>query len=137
MSGDATRAVRRAVLTQLKADAAVTALIPAARIFPPKRPAKPERPFAGYTNVIATPLRATCLDGQTVRFRVQAFDGSSADDTASNMADAIAASLDGAVLALEGGGKAHVQLLDTIVGQDGNEASSWAATLRFEATVVR
>lgn len=143
MAGDATLPVRRAVLTRLKATAAVTSLVPAARILPPRRGAKPTWPFIGYSNVIETPFRASCLDGAAVRFRISCF---AKDDTgptvvgeeqAARIAGAVKAALDGVVLQLEGGGSAVITWLDTVSLPDGDEASGWIATARLEATVIR
>lgn len=136
MAADATVAVRRAVLTLLKATSAVTALVPADRIYPPARDAAPAWPFAAYDNVLQGPFRASCMDGATVRFQISGFakgDG----EAATAIASAAMAVLDGSTLALEGGGKAHVRYLESNTLRDGTEASAWIATVRFEASVVR
>lgn len=136
MAADATVAVRRAVLTLLKATAGMTALVPAARIYPPTRPATPQWPFAGYNNVRQGPFVASCMDGAAVRFQIGGFakgDG----EAATAIAGAAIAALDGAVLTLDDGSKAHVRYLESNTLQDGAEASSWIGVARFEASVVR
>lgn len=135
MAASVTVAVRRAILTHLKADAAVTALVPAASIYPPRRPKESGWPFVAFDHINRAPFRASCLNGATMRCQLTAFakgDG----EAAANISGAIVDSLDGAVLQLEGGGTAHVRFLEDNVLQDGDEASAWRAPARFEATVV-
>jgi hypothetical protein len=54
--------VRRAVVAAWQAYAPLLALVPASRIFPPQRPAKPEWPFVGYGVPNELPFEASCLD---------------------------------------------------------------------------
>jgi len=149
--------LRRAVLTQLKRDAAVTALIPSANIYPSSTPPPaPTPPVAGKTYLqwpfyrqgvpLTVPFRASGLDSSTVRFAGHAFTKpllnaqgamlATAEDQAHKMAAVIAAALDGAVLALEGGMKATLTWLGSSVIQDGDEADAWHAVVNISADIA-
>ena len=62
--------LRRAVLALLKADSALTALVPAASIDPQ---GEPTAPFVLWEDPAMTPLRAACVRGATGSFDVHAF----------------------------------------------------------------
>jgi len=92
------KAVRGAVIYTLKNDTSVTALVPATRIFPQQVPANTEWPYSFLGVAIATPDRADCLDGRVVRLAVHTYartTSTSGETQADDIADAIAASLDG------------------------------------------
>ena len=74
MAIDSTLPVRKAILTALKNDAAVIELLPAANIYPQRGPTNPDWPFGRYENYgQATPIVATCLDGQEINVRFHVF----------------------------------------------------------------
>lgn len=143
MAADATTALRRAALTLLKATSAVTARVPAARIYPPTRPAAPTWPFVAYDTIRQGAFRASCMDGAVIRFQVAAYakdtknPASDGEEAAAAIGGAVMAALDGAVLTLGDGSKAHVTWLESNLLRDGAEGSSWQHVSRFEAAVTR
>lgn len=95
-----TRAIRAALISHLKADPSVTAMVPSARIFPQQVPASIEWPYSFLGASIGTPDRASCLDGRVSRLAIHTYartvtNGPSGESQADDIADAIAASLDG------------------------------------------
>lgn len=66
-------ALRRAVLTHMKAGAALTALVPAASIHPQQPLSEPTWPFIRYGSPSSVPREAACLNGADVTFDVHAF----------------------------------------------------------------
>lgn len=103
MANDTTLPVRRAILTLLKADADLTALVDADSIYP-QFAGKPEWPFVLYGAPAAVPVRAACVDGAEITVAVHGFanarlDGpvkvETAEDHASRIGAAIARALDG------------------------------------------
>jgi hypothetical protein len=141
--------VRRAVVAAWQAYAPLLALVPASRIFPPQRPAKPEWPFVGYGVPNELPFEASCLDGSTIEFAGHAYAETtgSDDDTvggeemAGRIADAMVAALEAAGplnLAAHGSpraGTAYVTWTGTQVIQDGSEADNFHAVVLFRVTV--
>jgi hypothetical protein len=118
--------VRRAILTRLKADTGVTALVPTARINPP---GVPVWPFIVLRSPVTLPLRASCLRGGLVTWDVHAFAGprlsagavvETAEDHAGSIGAAIEAALADNRIALEGGATAHIRLSDIRLLQDGD-----------------
>lgn len=57
---------RAIILPALKADPAVTALIPAAKLYPTKTPNNPVKPFGRYGAESVEPVRASCWRGGDV-----------------------------------------------------------------------
>lgn len=143
---DYARLVRRAVLTRLKADPGVLALIPKASIYPTTVPANPSFPFARYGAVSTTPFRLSGLNSSATRFSVHAFTGSvkndtgqvteTAEDRAGKIAEAIMTALDGYVLPLDGGMHATIAWLDSPVGIDGDEPGAWHVIVNCIAQVA-
>lgn len=89
---------RQTILAALKASSAVTARIPAARIFPAKTPNSPEKPFGRYGTASAEPDRYSCWKGGDVSGAYHVFAGVTATifdpeawigDTLDAMAEAI------------------------------------------------
>ena len=66
------RQVKRELLTRLKADAALTALVPDASVDPD---GEPQWPFILVASPRTSRLRLSCVLGATVRFDVHAFAG--------------------------------------------------------------
>lgn len=91
---------RRTILAALKADATVTGFIPAARIYPPKTPNGPTKPFSRYGASFAEPARASCWSGGGVRGTVHVFVGQSGtildpEAFTGDAVDAMAEAIDG------------------------------------------
>lgn len=75
---DPSLAVRGQIIAALKADAALTAIVPAGRIYPAKSPASPVWPFIRLGSLTATPLRLDCGGGAEVSGIVHSFTKASA-----------------------------------------------------------
>lgn len=146
---DYSRQVRRAVLTALKADSGVLALIPAGSIYPSTVPDSRTFPFTRYGVPSATPFRASGLDSSSLRPTIHAFTKplyvggvptgailASAESQAEDMAAAIKVALDDRVLALEGGMKATLTWLGSTCLQDPTEKDGWHAVVNFGADVA-
>ena len=67
--------VRREILTALKANSTVTAIVPAARIYPSKTPDGPTYPFIRYGAASMEPHSLSCWKGGTVSGMVHCFVG--------------------------------------------------------------
>lgn len=129
-------AVRRAVLTALKNDAALSTLVPATRIYPPQTPATPAWPFIRYGQASAIPVRASCVNGSRVLVSVHAFARGPGEDAAEAIGDAVASALDGAVLTLPGGVKAHVSWTGGQTLRDTDEADDWHVIVDLAIEVI-
>lgn len=139
--------VKRATISALKAVGDVTALVPAARIYPLQRPANPAWPFLAYGAPIQAPFGATCLDGGETTVAIHGYaqtegEGEatkSGEDTALQINAAVEAALDGATLELEAHGcpypaTAHFTCTGSQVIQDG-EADKFHGFVNFRITV--
>lgn len=73
MAGDLIRETRRAVLARLKDDADLTALVPAASLYPSKTPALPAFPFGRFDAPQSIPLDGNCYRGGTITFAYHFF----------------------------------------------------------------
>lgn len=133
------RLVRRAVLTRLKADAALTALVPAGSIYPQAVPNEPAWPFVKLGPTGTLRLRAACVNGGLVTVDVHAFararvSGGQVVETAEDHASRIGAAIETALannrITLEGGATADIELGDIRLLQDQEpDAFHWFAQL--------
>lgn len=142
MPADLQTPVRRRIIDILKAAPAVTALVPAARIFSSKPPANPEWPFirCGVPNVL--PYAEQCVDGSEILTAVHAFAKSAdpedpevddAEGPAAAIGKAIADALDGADL-LEADPTLECRecaWTGTNVVRDTDDASGYHAAVQF------
>lgn len=67
--------IRTQILTALKADSIVTAIVPAGRIYPSKTPSGVTWPFIRYGSATMTPNSLSCWKGGTVSGMVHCFVG--------------------------------------------------------------
>lgn len=116
------RLVRRALLTHLKADAGLTALVPASSINPP---GAPTWPFIVLRAPVTQRLTAAGLRGGEGAWDAHVFAGALPDLTAEDNAGLIGAEVERVLadnwLALEGGGRVRIRLSDIRLLPDGDE----------------
>lgn len=145
MARDITREARRATMAHLKADAGVTALVPAAQIHPGAPLTLPTWPFVRWGSPMVTPVRAACLDGAEIDFAFHAFakpvmDGEtmieSAEDRAAKIGEKIAVSLDRRRVRLDGGEWLRILWRSAQLIPDGAEAHAWHSVQLFTGRVV-
>ncbi len=132
------RLVRRAVLTRLKADSTLTALVPAASIYP-QSAGEPVWPFIKLGPTGTLRLRAACVNGGLVTIDVHAFARArvvagvmqeTAEDHASRIGAAIESALADNRITLEGGATANIELGDIRLLQDQEpDAFHWFAQI--------
>lgn len=146
MARDSSLAVRDAVIAFLAEQPTVVALVPADRLYPPQRPANPQRPWIGYGVSDSTPFGASCLDGAQVSVRIHNYTETSGEgaetipgeDMAHAINQVLAAVLDGATLELDGldyPATAHVTWTGSQVLQDGADADAFHGIASFSITV--
>lgn len=125
--------LREAIVTILKADAPVVALVTAAKVFGEHPGALPERPFVRYGEDDTVPTRVMCWEGATVDFPVHAFSAQKYTDEIKRINAAIVTALDGQVIELDGGVKAHIEWLGSPLLRDGADPNAWHGFNRFRA----
>lgn len=125
----ATSDIRGEIIYALKHEASVTALVPAARIFPQQVPSSPEWPYIHLGAPIATPVRADCLDGRAVRVAIHAY--ALGEHMADDIADAIAAFLDGSNLSI-GINEADINWISNTTIRDPYEAGAFHSICQVE-----
>lgn len=148
MARDSSRPVRRAILTLLKADADVLALVPAARIYPGSTPPVPDWPFIKWGRPTTVPVRADCVDGAEIVASVHAFAGprlngsgaaiETGEDHCARIGAAIARALDRQRPPLDGGydATASIRWTGAQLLQDGSEADAWHSVQNFRVRVI-
>ncbi|HQS96688.1 MAG: hypothetical protein B7Y36_18780 [Novosphingobium sp. 28-62-57] len=134
------RHVRRAILPVLKADSALTALVPVASINPIGAPVWP---FIILRSPVTQRLKAACVNGGQGSWDIHAFAGprksgaavvETAEDHAGRIGAAIEAALSDRWLDLPDGAKVRVRLSDIRLLQDGDEnAYHWFAQVNWRA----
>lgn len=144
MAQDFTLPTRTAIIAHLKADAAYTALIPKAQVYPHTVPASPTFPFSRFASMIASPFVASGLDSSGFRISLQAFSKGlysgtvlmlPAEDHVINIGSAMKDSLDGKVLTLNTGDKLRLEWVQSTAMMDGDEAGAWMTSNIFNGEV--
>ena len=144
MAGDLIREVRRAVLTHLKADQTLIALVAPASIYPSRTPPTPTWPFVRWDGPQSIPIDLTCVAGATVTFLLHGFakdrkQGTAVVETAEDHASRIGSALK---LALHNrrlpvaNTTARMTVRSARLIQDGAEADAYHAILSVEARVL-
>lgn len=132
MASDISLPLRQAIVTRLRADPNVTAVIPAAQVYGERTPATLTWPFVRYGQSDV---------GQTSgSVPLHVFSKAEFTDEAATIAAAIVESLDGKRLDLGDGRKADLnwpEAAGTQIIPDGDEADAWHAIVRFNVTVPR
>lgn len=138
MARDLSLQLREAIITRLRADAQLIALVPPARIYGMRQPATTLWPFTRYGSTDTKPALAQCWDGQVVNLTLHAFSKAQYEDEVAQISSAIAEALGGAVLTLEDAeaSKAHLRWRQSQIVPDAAEASAWHGIVRLEATLA-
>jgi hypothetical protein len=121
---------RRKIVARLRADAIVTAMLPAVRIFGLRSDPSTAWPFSRMGEFEGEP-------GYRVRGNVHVFSKADFDDEVAQLVERIAASLDGAVLILGDDRRANVELAGTRILPDAAEQSAWHGIVSIIATIPR
>lgn len=135
---------RKVILTALKANAGVLALVPKASIYPQVAAAVPDWPFILYGSPSGVPIRSSCVDGLEITVAVHSFakqrmQGSqtveTAEDHACRIGAAVVACLDGSRLALPAG---YLRILHTSSQLliDGGEADAFHHVANFRCRAI-
>lgn len=136
MALDPSLPLREAIVTLLRADAPLVALVPTARVYG-EQPSDdlPERPFVRFGEDDTLPNRTSCWDGASTDFPVHSFSKAKYTDEVRQMNAAIGTALDGKVIELDGGLKARLRWLGSQVMRDGADPRAWHGINRFQAIV--
>lgn len=146
MAGDLIRDVRRAVLSHMKADAALGALVPPANMHPATVPTGQAWPFTRLDGFRSAPEDGPCHAGATVAFIAHAFtqpalasDGETVVELAEDRAGKISAAMK---LALHNrrvpvaDGTALLRVRSVQILSDPAEAQAYHAVVQVEARAI-
>lgn len=138
MARDLSLALRKAIVVALEDAPAVTALVPPERLYAVEPPAAPHWPFVRTGFAAPVPFRASGLDGSRVALSLHGFAKGPQEDAVADLGAAIAAALDGRVLALEGASEAvaHLAWTGSRIRRDGDEAGAYQIVVGIEAVVA-
>lgn len=131
MAKDLTLPLREAAVTRLKATGGLTALVPEARVYGMRTLGTLTWPFTRY----GSPDAGAAGQGSEIDFTVHAFSKQAFEDECANICANIVEGLDGAVLTLTGGEKAHVSWRRTQIIPDAAEANAWHGIVQLRARV--
>ena len=121
---------RRKVVAHLRADAVVTALLPALQIYGERSKADTDWPFSRCGEFEGAP-------GHVVRGTVHVFSKEDFTDEVGQLVEVIGSSLDSAVLTLDDGRRAVLSLGTTRILPDPEEQSAWHGVVPFIATIAK
>lgn len=136
MAKDLSLPLREAIVTHLKDDGVFTALVPAGSIHGMRQPADATWPFTRYGSPDTRSFKASCIDGSIVDVTLHVFSKDTFEDECAQILAGMSSSLDGAVLTLTGGHRAHVRWKSSQIIPDASEASAWHGLAHIEATIV-
>ncbi len=145
MATEGSRPVRRAILTALKADDAVTALVPESSIHPQSPASTPAWPFIKYGAPTGVPIDASCVDGDVITVAVHSFAKprfaagaivETAEDHADRIGTAVMRALHRRRLTLDSGNPASVRRTNFQLLQDGAEADAYHHVANFQVRVL-
>jgi len=145
VASDALLPARRAILATLKADLAVTELVPASSIYPQVAAPSPTWPFIIYGSPSGLPIRSACVDGTEVTVAIHSFArarmvGSqmmeTAEDHAARIGAAVARALDGKRPELPGGGYLRISYRGSQLLIDGAEADAFHHIVNFRCRAI-
>jgi hypothetical protein len=122
--------LRRAIVTHLRADTAVTSTAVGSRIYGEKVPAQPTWPFVRYGVSDAQP-------GFDISVPIHIFSKDDFTDDVNGIAERIGNSLDDKVLTLGDGRRAFPVWAGVRLAGDADEASAWHSTVLFDVRVPR
>ena len=126
---------RKAMIAAMRADAALTALVPATRIYGEEAPANAMWPFILCGLPSEVPDRASCWDGTRMGVVVHCFAKGPGMDTASAISNAVKRALDGHH-AVRGGLAVDFVHSQTQIVRDSAEASAYHGIVRYDAYAV-
>lgn len=145
MNVDPNYEVRKGVLTLLKSDATLVALVPVASIHSQTSPASPTWPFVKYGTPSGIPISGSCIDGEEVTVALHGFskpftDGFgaiivSAEDRAAAIGHAIRNALNRRVVDIAGG-RMTIRYRNSQLLQDGGEADAFHAVVNFRVRLI-
>lgn len=134
--------LRRAIVFAWKNYAPLTALVDAARLYPPQAPATPDTPFVKLRpGALEEAFEASCIEGNDVDFAADAYvqggDGEAkAWQIAAEMVNALDDPLDLQARGAPAEAIANVTWIRTQVIQDAQDATKWRALVDFTARIV-
>ncbi|MDF1625667.1 MAG: DUF3168 domain-containing protein [Parvibaculaceae bacterium] len=131
--------LRKALVTKLQGTAALTALVPAARIYGERAPASDLTwPFIRMGSIILTPERHDCYEGATHEVTIHAFSKESQADQIYRIREQVIAALDDADLTILGdGGVTNMVHTASNLIPDPEEANAYHDIHDFMVSVER
>jgi len=144
MAIDSTIPIRRGMLQLAKANTALIAIVPAARIYPQATPAKPTFPFIRSGAPSSVPVRASCVDGGEWTVAMHGFTkprmtgnkiAETAEDYAGRLGAALASALDGRIITLSNG-TGRITWLGSQLLQDPDEAECFHTIQNFRVRAI-
>lgn len=145
MAVDLSRPLKAAIVDHLFADALLTSLVPADRIYAMSPPASPKWPFVRYGSPIASPYEATCWNGATVIVTLHAFAETkkatstgpfyAGEDRALDIAAAIVKAME--TFDPNGLDVIECEWTGTQCVKDNDEADQWHSWCQFSITVIQ
>lgn len=136
---DLLREARRAALSTLKGNTALTDIVPASRLYSQRVPSLPDWPFVKFGPSQGLPIRAACTRGGTVSFSVHAFAKTLPTETAEDYAGRIGAHVKAALnesRSIFAGGTIRFRINEEQLLQDAGEADSYHYFAVVSARVI-
>jgi hypothetical protein len=139
MAKDHSLILRRGIVSYLKANAGLTALVPASSIYGEQPTAQPAWPFVRYGLASVTPARFGCYSGGDHAVTIHSFAKGPGTDSILLIRAAIIAALDDASVPLDSDDGAKVTLLSHTLSnliRDTEEAGAYHDIHNFTVSVL-
>lgn len=138
MPSDVSGALKTAIISHLEGDAALTAIVPVARMYGLQMPAVPEFPCIRYGSPISGSFDATCWEGSDVRVTIHAFAETGVGVSGENQALQIAALIVERMKSLDPSSLSIVdnEWIQTNIVRDEPDADRWHSFCEFRVTAI-
>lgn len=125
--------LREALITHLRQDVALTALVPATNIHGERVPANQAKPYIALSRMDVEAFQAQCVDGGRIPIRLHTFADGEDSSTVTKISAALSSSLDDAQLALDEGWCLDISFVRTVSVASGSETTAWHDESTFTA----
>lgn len=124
---------REALILYLRANAAITALVPSGSIYGERVPAKSKKPYIALSRMSNEDFQASCIDGGRVEVRLNVFVDAPDSDPVTRISSVLAAELNDAQLDMDTGWCLDITYVRTNSISPGTETSEWHDVVVFSA----
>lgn len=133
MARDLRLQLREAVITYLRANTALIALVPAESIHGERVPSQRTRPYIAMSKLSVEGFEASCINGGRIEIRLNVFTSGADSGPVIKISSTLAEELDDAQLELDDGWCLDITYVRTNQVSGGTETTDWHDVVVFSA----